>query len=102
MKRVLMIGLLGLGAFGGVYPTGFLFPRVERLAVAADPPRAPVKVRRIPQPSREQLERRHRDELEWNRRTLVGAYDRVGKKNPRWDADARAALEALARVVCKD
>src|SRR4051812_43303151 len=34
--------------------------------------------------------------LGWNRRTLAGAYDRVGKKDARWDAPAREALELAA------
>ncbi len=43
--------------------------------------------------------RRQNDEdlLDWNRRTVVGAYERAGKKDPRWDGLARDALEALAR-----
>jgi hypothetical protein len=50
----------------------------------------------VPQdPDRQQ--QRLRDALEWNRRTLAGAYEAVGKKDPRWDADAREALDAAAR-----
>src|SRR4029077_1506910 len=32
----------------------------------------------------------------WNRRTLQGAYDKVGKRNPRWDESARKAMELAA------
>jgi hypothetical protein len=44
------------------------------------------------------MEQRRRDRLEWNRRTLVGAYDKVGRKDARWDKNAREALEAAARM----
>ena len=38
------------------------------------------------------------DRLEWSRRTLVSAYNEAGVRDPRWDTDAREALEAFARV----
>jgi hypothetical protein len=44
------------------------------------------------------MEKRSRDWLEWNRRTLAGAYDKVGRKDPRWDKPAREALELTARM----
>ena len=34
--------------------------------------------------------------LAFNRRTMVGAYDRVGKRDPKWDEPARALLEKTA------
>jgi len=37
------------------------------------------------------------ESLAWNRRSLAGAYDRVGKIDPRWDGPAREALEVAAR-----
>jgi hypothetical protein len=37
------------------------------------------------------------DKIAWNRRHFAGAYEAVGKKDPRWDADARAALEAFSQ-----
>jgi len=40
------------------------------------------------------------DRLEWNRRTLVNAYNEVGERNPRWDESARDALDAFAQVRC--
>lgn len=46
------------------------------------------------------MEKHRRDWLEWNRRTTVGAYDKVGKKNPKWDKPAREALEYAARMFC--
>jgi len=39
----------------------------------------------------------YRDLLAWNRRTLGGAYEAVGRKDPRWDKPAGEALEAAAR-----
>ncbi len=50
----------------------------------------------IPQ-NPERQEREYRDTIEWNRRTLQGAYEKVGKKDRRWDEPAIAALGAAAR-----
>ena len=44
------------------------------------------------------MEKRFRERLEWNRRTLEGSYDWAGKKDPRWDPAAREALDAAARM----
>jgi hypothetical protein len=44
------------------------------------------------------MEKRSREFLEWNRRTLQGAYDKVGKKDPRWDKPAREAMDLAARM----
>jgi hypothetical protein len=44
------------------------------------------------------MEKRRRQWLEWNRRTIVGAYDRVGKKDPEWDQPARQALDRAVRM----
>ena len=41
---------------------------------------------------------RARERLEWNRKTLEGGYERVGKKDPRWDKPAREALDLAARM----
>ena len=38
--------------------------------------------------------------LEWNRRTTVGAYDKAGNKDPKWDKQARESLEYAARMFC--
>ena len=32
---------------------------------------------------------------EWNRRTALAAYEKVGKHNPAWDAEARRGIEQL-------
>ncbi len=41
------------------------------------------------------------DRLEWNRRTLQGAYDKIGKKDPRWDEPARRALDRAAQMFSR-
>jgi len=43
------------------------------------------------------LQQHYADLLEWNRESLAGAYDRVGKKDPKWDKQAREALDLIAR-----
>src|SRR5262249_4076696 len=49
----------------------------------------------IPQdPERQQ--RFYEEKLAWNRRTLGGAYEKVGKKYPRWDEHPRAVVEWAA------
>jgi hypothetical protein len=47
------------------------------------------------------MEKQRRELLEWNTRTIQGAYDKVGKKDPRWDKPARAALDKAARMFSK-
>ncbi len=47
------------------------------------------------------MEKRRRELLEWNRRTLQGAYDKVGKKDPKWDEKAREAFDLAARAFSK-
>lgn len=39
-----------------------------------------------------------REWLEWNRRTLIGVYEKVGVKDPRWDAKVRETMEQAARM----
>jgi hypothetical protein len=57
--------------------------------------------RPVPQdPGRQQ--ERWDELLEWNRRTLGGAYEEVGKKDPRWDGPAREALERAAGLFSQD
>jgi hypothetical protein len=55
----------------------------------------------IPQ-DRARIEQRRREKREWYRRSIVEAYDRVGKKDPRWDAAAREALEAGVRYFTRE
>lgn len=47
------------------------------------------------------IEARSRERLDWNRRTLAGNYDKVGKKDPRWDTPARQTLEQAARMFAQ-
>jgi hypothetical protein len=47
------------------------------------------------------MEKRFLDRLEWNRRTLQGAYDKIGKKDPRWDEPARKALDLAAQMFSR-
>jgi hypothetical protein len=48
------------------------------------------------------MEKRRRERLEWNRRTVQGAYDTVGKTDPRWDEPARKAMELAARMFSEE
>src|SRR5262245_63957753 len=57
--------------------------------------------RPIPQDP-ERQENRRQEKLSWNRATLGGAYEKVGKKNPRWDETARECLDAAARYFSGD
>lgn len=36
--------------------------------------------------------------LKWNEATLVKAYDKVGRRNPKWDQPARRALSEFAKI----
>src|SRR4051812_20860393 len=38
----------------------------------------------------------------WRMDTLVGEYERVGTKNPKWDADAKTALESFAASALEE
>jgi len=40
--------------------------------------------------------------LAWNLGILVGAYDVIGSRNPKWDADARRGLTMTARIWADD
>ncbi len=52
----------------------------------------------VPQVSPENQEKTFREQLASHRKTLGAAYDRIGMKNPKWDDEARKALEAAAIV----
>lgn len=58
----------------------------------------PVAYNPVPQEEPAKAEERRRRWREFHRANTVTAYDRVGKKNPKWDAEARKALEAAARL----
>jgi len=83
MRRLLLLASAGM----------LLAPAADRAGEVDEPP--------IPQdPARQ--EQAHRDRLAFQRRTLAGAYDEVGKRDPRWDRPARKALEAAARYFGRE
>ena len=47
------------------------------------------------------MEKRRAEKLEWLHRTFTGAYDKVGKKDPRWDKKAHEAMELSERFAAK-
>jgi hypothetical protein len=63
-----------------------------------EPPkdRLPRDDRAIPQ-DMAKAAKRERERMEWHLRTSVGAYDKVGKKDPRWDDLARKAVDLAIR-----
>jgi hypothetical protein len=62
---------------------------------------ADEKAQAIPQDPEKQAQF-YRDTLVWNRKSLGEAYEKVGKKDPRWDKPAREALDAAARHFSRD
>lgn len=40
--------------------------------------------------------------LRWKQATILGDYERVGNKNPHWDADVRAAYEEFSHAVVQE
>ncbi len=117
MRLLLAIGLtlLAVGVVAGAFYLGVAGPApVTRVSMptvvpapapkpapAPEPPtEVPIEVpagKPIPQ-DHARIEQRRRERLEWNRTTLQGAYDRVGKRDPRWDEPARKALDLAARM----
>jgi hypothetical protein len=119
MPRALVFGL-SLLVSAAAFVGGVAFYQLERYrqaaVAAAAPARAPVMAAAtaaatdpatatgvksvaaapIPQDAAA-IEKRRRDWLAWNRQTLQGAYDAVGKKDARWDEPARKALDLAAR-----
>ncbi len=57
--------------------------------------------RPIPQDPKAQAQR-YSDRRAWERKTLLEAYDKFGKKDPRWDRDARSALEVAVQAYSRD
>jgi hypothetical protein len=102
MRRTVVIGLSLLGLAAGLAGLAavlvgvrFLIQDVRyRHAAAAAAVRSGAP---IPQDTAA-IEKRRHDWLAWNRRTLGGAYDRVGKRDARWNEPARMALERAARL----
>lgn len=42
------------------------------------------------------------ERVRWELATTLGEYERTGSKDPRWDADARAAMENMAHFLAGD
>ncbi|OAI54993.1 hypothetical protein AYO44_13795 [Planctomycetaceae bacterium SCGC AG-212-F19] len=55
----------------------------------------------VPQPTAAEIEKDRREKLAWERAATVDVYEKVGKKNPKWDAEARLALEAVAKYFSR-
>lgn len=104
MRRTLVIGLTLVVSAAVLAGVRFRYPRVRVQQVAvtaaatADETRASAP---IPQDA-VAIEKRRHDLLAWNRRTLQEAYDRVGKKDPRWDELARKTLDLAARMFSEE
>jgi hypothetical protein len=82
-----------LGAWAFRQPARFSRAAVGAAATSAGAP--------IPQDGAAIAKRRH-DLLAWNRRTVAGAYEAVGKKDARWDEPARKAMELAARMFSQE
>ncbi len=63
---------------------------------AGKPREATPEAKPIPQDDAK-LANQKRGLLEWHLRTSVGAYDKVGKRSPRWDDLARKAVDLAVR-----
>lgn len=50
----------------------------------------------------ERMARWRRGHREWNRETIRGAYERVGRRDPRWDEPALEAMDLAARMFSRD
>jgi hypothetical protein len=69
--------------------------------VAVEAPPAPVLVPATGPPIPQDIaptEKHRKARLEWNRQTLGGAYEKAGKKDPKWDQKAREAMELAAKT----
>ena len=55
-----------------------------------------------PVPAATRVAQRLERDLEWYRRNLVAAYDAGGRRDPRWDVDARLALTLAATMWGRD
>ncbi len=59
----------------------------------ATTPAAPASLPPFPETDPEK-----REVLAWRRQTLIDAYDRIGRRDAKWDDAVRKALEAFARL----
>jgi hypothetical protein len=76
------------------YRTALLTLLVSPLTVPADDAR---KFDTIPQPPAEQAAKQRAEKKDHLKRTVCDIYEKVGEKDPRWDDDARKALELMCR-----
>src|SRR5215207_2487564 len=80
--------------------TVFLLPAMSLLvlavqpSVAADAPQTTTATRPAKPVTNHDV---HRRLLDLHRQARVGAYQEMGKRNPKWDADAIEYLELIAR-----
>jgi hypothetical protein len=108
LKIVGLVVLLALGLTAYRYRHAILRGAIAgetlpRQNLGPDPRRVDLWVERVPSPvsvpkaSAEDDDKRFQQRLAFHRRMLGEAYDRVGKKNARWDGPAKQALELAAR-----
>ena len=98
MRRTVVIGLsllVSVATAGGVRV--LLRQDHYRRVAAAAATKAVGATAPVPQDAAA-IEKRRHEWLAWNRRTLQGAYDEVGKRNARWDEPARKTMELAARM----
>jgi hypothetical protein len=54
----------------------------------------------VPQPAPAELQRQRNAKFDYLKKTVRDPYDQVGKRNPKWDAEARAALDDAVLHWC--
>jgi hypothetical protein len=83
-----------------VHAAPVVVPPLQGAAPAApqQPPELPLIYTPVPQEERAKVEARRRARRAWERASTVEAYQRVGHKDPKWDAAALGSLEAAARL----
>src|SRR5258708_13892357 len=90
-RRVLVLSLVGLVLSGK--PQG---KHDEGTTAGADKTEAGTSSARPSLSSAEQKRREAR--LKWNLATLVGDYEKIGVRDPKWNQDAITALKLLAKA----
>ena len=108
LKTFGLVALLGLGLTAYRYRHAILRGAIAgetlpRQHLGPGPLRVDLWVERIPSPvavpkaSADDDEKRFQQRLAFHRRMLGETYDRIGKKNARWDGPAKQALELAAQ-----
>lgn len=84
----------------GPMPPGDAPPNGEQAGL---PPgvRSHVAWNPVPQESPEKMKARRQARRAWVKATTLDAYERIGHKDPKWDAAARESLKAVFRLWCK-